>query len=374
MKKIILFVFSLIPLFTQAQLNYIIQGSFKGVNGYHTPCVYYKLDDKPVIDTGIITGNKFIIKGTVPRVVQATVYIRPERARFTGGPNRMDQIDVYLENGTITINTPDSLKNAIIGGTSLNKDYRELVKLLAPFKIEEEALEIAKRRAQDFPEYMPAVKAAYAEMDSRKNPAQEAFIDNHLNSLVGLELLANSIDPAFELPKAQRYFNKFPKTLQESVTGKTYANLFHTALGCQAPDFTAKNLKGEDVSLSSYKGKYVLLDFWASWCMPCRADNPHVRKLYDQYKDQNFTVLGFSVDNGEIGKKYWLKAINMDGVTWDQVSELKGFQSIAAKLYGITAVPTNFLIDPSGKIIGKNLRRADLDNKLAEILTKSKSK
>lgn len=371
MKKTILFICSLIPLFTLAQQNYTIQGTFGGVKGNNTPCVYYKIDDKPVIDTGIISGGKFIIKGTVPRAILATVYIRPERARFTGGPNKMDQIDVYLENGTVTINTPDLLTNAVIGGTPLNNDYRELVKLLAPFKIEQEALEIAKRRAQDLPDYMPAVKAAYTELASRQNPAEEAFINKHLNSLVALELLGSSIDPAFHLIKAKSYYNKFPKALRESFSGKNYANLFNTALGCQAPDFTAKNLKGEDVSLSSYKGKYVLLDFWASWCMPCRADNPHVKKLYDQYKDQNFTVLGFSVDNGEVGKKYWLKAINMDGVTWDQVSELKGFQSIAAQLYGITFVPTNFLIDPSGKIIAKNLRHEDLDNELAKLLSKA---
>lgn len=372
MKKAILFIFSFAPLLTLAQQNYTIEGTFKGAVGKSTPCVYYKIDDKPVIDTGIIIGKKFIIKGTVPRPMLATVYIRPERARFSGGPNRMDQIDVYLEKGIVTINTPDSLSTAIIGGTPLNKDYRDLVKLLAPFKIEEEALYIAKRRAQDLPEYMPAVKAAYAELASRQKPAEEAFINSHLQSLVGLELLTTAINPAFELQKAKGFFYKFPKELRESLTGKTYANLFNTAIGCQAPDFTAKNLKGEDITLSSYKGKYVLLDFWASWCMPCRADNPHVRKLYDQYKDDNFTVVGYSVDNGEVGKKYWLKAINMDGVTWDQISELNGFQSVAAKLYGITAVPTNFLIDPTGKIIAKDLRHEDLDNKLADLLSKAK--
>lgn len=368
MKKNVLFILALLPLYAVAQQHYTIKGTFKNTNEPSTPCVYYIIDGKAFLDTGTISNGKFTIKGTAPYPLLATVFIRTEKFRFIEGPNLLDQIDVYLENGTITIDTKDSIKYATIGGTPLNRDYQELTSLLAPFKVEEEALKIAKRRAEDYAEYMPAVNAAYAELANRQNPAEEAFINAHLHSLVGLELLTKAIDPAFHLAKAKSYFNKFPRELRESLTGKAYSNLFNVAIGCQAPDFTAKNLKEEDVSLASYRGKYVLLDFWASWCMPCRADNPHVKKLYNAYKDKNFTVLGVSLDNGDIGKKYWLRAIKMDSVTWDQISELQGFQGKASRLYGITAVPTNFLIDPSGKIIGKNLRGGALDAKLEEVL------
>ncbi|MDN5284233.1 MAG: Thiol-disulfide isomerase or thioredoxin [Mucilaginibacter sp.] len=370
MKKYLLFLLSFLPIITLAQQNYTIKGTFKGIDGPGSACVFYKIDGKPVSDTGIIKGGKFIIKGTVPYAVLATVFIRPVKYSFIQEPNRSDQIDVYLENGTITINTPDSLKYAMIGGTQLNVDCREVVKLLTPFKIEMEALKIAQREADVIRDFRPILKAAYVELASRQEPAQEAFINAHLHSLVGLDLLTKAVDPAFNLVKAKSLFAKFPKELRESVSGKAYSHLFDVALGCQAPDFTAQNLKDENVKLSDYKGKYVLLDFWASWCMPCRADNPHVKKLYEQYKGPNFAILGVSVDRAA-GKKYWIKAINDDGITWDQVSELKGFQGTAPMLYSITAVPTNFLIDPSGKIIAKNLRGEDLDKVLASLLTKT---
>lgn len=366
MKKIIFYLMYLMPLCGMAQQNYIIQGKIKTPAKKSMACVFYTIDGKPRLDTALIADGQFTIKGTVPYAVPATVFVRPATYYFAKEPNRSDQIDIYLENGTITVNTADSLKYAVIGGTQLNVDQRDVVKLLAPFKIEMEALRIAQREADVIRAFQPALKEAYAELASRQEPAQEAFINSHLHSLVGLDLLTKAIDPAYNLTKAKFFFNKFPKDLRESVTGKTYSNLFNVALGCQAPDFTAQNLKGEPVKLSDYKGKYVLLDFWASWCMPCRADNPHVKKLYEQYKGSTFAILGVSVDR-EASKKYWIKAINDDGLTWDQVSELKGFQGTGPMLYGLTAVPTNFLIDPSGKIIAKNLRGEGLDHKLDEI-------
>jgi len=369
MKKILSFLFSVVPFLALAQQHYTIKGTFKNTYGQCTPCVYYRLDGKIVLDTGKIEGGKFIITGTAPRAMLATVYLRPEKFRYIDGPNLLDQIDVYLENGTTTIDSQDSIKYARIGGTPLNNDYRELVKLLTPFEIEEEALEIAKRRAEDYPQYMPAVKAAYAEMANRKNPVQEAFINSHLHSLVGFELLTKSVDPAFSLIKAKSYFSKFPKELRESVLGRTYANLFNVAIGCRAPNFISKNTNGEDVSLTSYRGKYVMLDFWASWCLPCRAQNPHVKKMFDKYKKDGFAILGVSLDQS---KEWWLKAIKMDGITWDQVSDLNGFKGNSSQVYGIAAVPTTFLIDPSGKIIAKNLHGEELEKKLAEILSTSK--
>lgn len=356
------------------QQNFTIKGSMKPSAEATTACIYYVTEGKPVLDTMAVINGKFTLKGQVPYALKGTVFVRfskPPYAAVFKDPAHLDQIDVYLENGTITVSTPDSLKYAEIGGTPLNKDYRELVKLLTPFEVEEAALDIAKRRAEDYSQYMPAVKAAYAEMASRKNPVQEAFISSHLHSLVGMELLTKAIDPAFNLVKAQSYFNKFPKELRASLSGKTYANLFNVAVGCQAPDFVSKNTNGEEVSLSSYRGKYVMLDFWASWCMPCRAQNPHVKKMSAKYKQDKFAVLGVSLDQS---KEWWLKAIKMDGITWDQVCDLKGFKSNSSQLYGITAVPTTFLIDPSGKIIAKNLHGAELEAKLAEVMPESKSK
>ncbi len=150
--------------------------------------------------------------------------------------------------------------------------------------------------------------------------------------------------------------NAQPQPPQQSATA---------AVGSMAPEITMPDVNGKNFSLSSLKGKYVLVDFWASWCGPCRMENPNVVEAYNKYRNKNFTILGVSLDKT---KEAWVKAIKEDGLTWNHISDLKFWNSEAVTLYGFNGIPYNVLIDPAGKIIANNLRGSELERKLGEVL------
>lgn len=195
----------------------------------------------------------------------------------------------------------------------------------------------------------------------------ESFITNHPGSLASLYLFFANLTSIEQKKKEELYIVLKPDYLQTYFGKRIAANVEAgkaNAIGKQATDFTLPNVSGAPVSLSSFKGKYVLIDFWASWCSPCRDENPNLLKAYTKYRDKNFEIIGVSIDTD---KRSWTEAVEKDKTIWVHVSDLKGMDSEVSTLYGITAVPQNLLLDPNGKIIAKNIHKEELNKKLEEL-------
>lgn len=195
------------------------------------------------------------------------------------------------------------------------------------------------------------------------------FIDKSKSPILSLYAISSYQNTATNLG-----ISGFSRTeLADIVTKAAEKFPTHTALqnikkglpSTKAQDFTQPDPAGKPVSLSQFKGKYVLVDFWASWCGPCRQDNPNVVRAYNEFKDKNFTILGVSLDQK---KEAWLKAIQQDGLTWTQVSDLKFWDNAAAVLYGVQAIPYNVLVDPSGNIIAENLHGEEIAKTLRKVI------
>jgi peroxiredoxin len=205
-------------------------------------------------------------------------------------------------------------------------------------------------------------------VDSLKNYAQGFIFKNRGSVIAAYFGLVYLNEPGKEALMTQIYDTLTPavkKSYFGTKLGEMVASTAKTAIGQTAPDFTQNDPTGKPVSLSSFRGQYVLVDFWASWCGPCRQENPNIVKAYNTYKDKGFTILGVSLDKE---KEAWEKAIVDDKLTWNHVSDLKFWENSAARLYNIQSIPASFLLDKEGKIIAKDLRGEALEAKLFELM------
>ena len=374
MKKLVLTLIAALPLVVFAQDGrYSVDGT---VGTYNAPAkVYIQFAIKGKVNTDSVTlkDGKFHFGGSVGTVPVNAYVIFNEKGT---GPVYKDYKSIYLEKGQITITSSDKLENAKVEGPKTNQENVRYEALMKPINEEQTALDAKEKAAS--PEQKSAdafqreMHKAEKAADAKESDANKKFIQENPDSyisLMALETYAYSADYTAIAP----LYNGLSDAVKQSEGGKAFGDrlpkLKAVAIGAMAPEFAEADTSGNVISLASFRGKYVLVDFWASWCGPCRRENPHVVKTFNRYKGKNFTILGVSLDRPG-AKDKWLKAIHKDGLAWTQVSDLQFWKSKTAELYAVRAIPQNFLIDPDGKIIAKNLMGDDLSDKLEELLGK----
>jgi peroxiredoxin len=364
------------PLSAYAQQSYVIKGSVGKLNAPAKAFLTYKVKGERIMDSVIIRNGQFIFRGTVGAPKEAHILVKHnEQPQDPVMRPKEDIVAFFIEDKTITITAKDSIHNAVIKGSVANDDNAKVTVMLKPYYDKYNILN-SEFKAQS--EEKKKDSAYLASLDARANAIQQEilavkmkYVKANPGHYMALVAFNSTLPPEFDAVAADNNFNQLDEKIRKSDLGEElYAKIQKvkkTQEGAIAPDFTLPDVNGKPVKLSDFRGKYVLLDFWASWCGPCRRENPNVVKAYNAYKDKGFTVLGVSLDKAGDNEK-WLAAIEKDGLPWTQVSDLKAWENEAAKLYEVNAIPMNFLIDPNGKIIAKYLRGEALEEALKKVL------
>jgi len=357
-----LFLFMLIASGAQAQKKdkrYTITGTVKGLGNSKVYLGHY-YQDQSILDSVMAKDGQFVFTGTVPGPLQH--FIRFEK--MTGG------MTMFVENALITVETDTAWSAIKVTGSATQPLYDEFVNLY--MYIHKKAGPTNSRmntsyRAKDTSAYAAALKDMKVIMQEADSLYTDFVKRNPASPVAPYVIIDRFINYPNPVRMEECYALLEPAALN-TVYGKqvtTYRQvMLRTAVGAK-PAFALADSTGKKVALKDFKGQYVLVDFWASWCGPCRKENPNIVKAYQKYHDKGFEVLAISLDNK---KDLWLKAIKADSLPWKHVSDLKGWQSELATLYGIKSIPASFLVDKEGKVIAQNLRGKDLEAKLEALL------
>ena len=336
--------------------GYTIQGTIQGIaNGM--AYLTHEYDYKDHIDSAIIKDGRFILRGRLPEPLLCTL-------RVTGSP----QIRIFfVENTTMQVTgTVTKLFDARISGgieqdiwNGFNKVQREVIGA--------KVMEVRKR-PRDSSEHKLSPKDL-AEIDVVKDSVMRSFVTTHTNSVATARIIYEMYIMYPDYPRAGALY----ALLNDKIKNCNYARRIHqninatdkTVIGAMAPGFTLPDTTGKMITLADYKGKYVLVDFWASWCGPCRKENPYLVKAYHRFQAKGFEIISISID---ASKASWCQAIQTDGLPWIHVSDGKAGQGPVPDAYGVKSIPKNVLVDKTGKIIARNLRGEELEKKLEQIM------
>jgi peroxiredoxin len=382
MKKILL-IASFFPLLASAQdggKKFILDGKISRLpdtSKVDWVFLQYRINGETKVDSVQPKDGKYHFSGIIAEPVAGRLRVKFAETAPGKRPvlkSRRDMVTVFLEPGKQKVSSVDSFSNIKVKSSAAHVEYAKLNKAVKPFDERMEPLynkynEFAKAKDKANQDKIEAEIDAIDKEKSEKvygeyvksNPSSPLAM-YALQQYAGWDIDPDKVEPVYNLLSGTA--KKYPSAIDFKENLEIAKK---TGIGKMAMDFTQDDTLGKAVTLSSLRGHYLLVDFWASWCGPCRAENPNVVKVFNKYKDKNFHIIGVSLDRPG-AKEKWLKAIHDDALAWTQVSDLKFWDNEVAKQYGIRAIPQNFLLDPEGKIIAKNLRGDELDQKLGEAI------
>jgi peroxiredoxin len=354
--------------FAKPNKGFVIYGTITGKTSGEV-YLTHEYNGVDYTDSAIIKNSRFMLKGMAAEVQFYTIKLS------TNGADRNQNI-FLLDNRVVSFKAvKDSLYKAHITGSPDNDIYNYFHQH-AWKPVTDSAGKIYKKL--DIANQGGKVKldsATQKKFDDEFAGLQEfdqrvvsAYIIKHKTSVAAAAIILERFINYYEFKPAAKMFKALPARVQNSVFGKQIKEAVTidalTSIGKSAPEFSEPDTTGKLIDLKDFKGKYVLVDFWASWCGPCRKENPNVVAAYNKYHGKGFEIISVSLDNN---KNSWIKAIQADHLLWTHVSDLKGWKNIAAVKYGIKLIPQNFLLDKDGKIIARNMRGPELDKQLSKL-------